>query len=88
MLCAGVMQNGKVCIVNARYAVAATGVPLRPNGVYPNKLKLRSRHDMNTGRSVVEIQLFPDIVQDLEVHLQNGGIRCDLAEDFAGSFHQ
>ena len=44
MLCAEIMQNGKEYTVNARYAVAAIGIPLRSNGVYPNKLKLRSRH--------------------------------------------
>lgn len=82
------MQDDKMCTVNARYIMAAIGNSLRPNGVYPN-IQSDARgmsHDLQG--SWKEIQLFSDVAQNLEVHLQDWGIWCYLAENFAGSVHQ
>lgn len=38
--------------------------------------------------ALVKSQLFKDIMQDLNIYLQNGRVRRNLAEDLAGSFHE
>ncbi len=43
-------------------------------------------HDLQG--SWIEIQLFPDVAQNFEIHLQDWRVRCNLAKNFAGSVHQ
>jgi len=69
-----------MCTENLHYAVTAIGNLTTQMGImYAQSMLHRLR------LSKVQIKLLPDIAQDLEVHLQDWRVRCDLADDFAGS---